>query len=437
MRTLFSDLITFICIILLAAGLTACGASSNEDDNDTPNTPDTNQGPSAVISATPTSGAVSLEVSVDASQSSDDQGIVSYQWDFGDGSVSELSMTTHTYNAVGDYVLALTVTDQEGAADSTSITIHVTSPQDSGDATIPAGVTHFDDFEYTLDRDSASDPTGVNNAFVNQGGWSYVKAVNITGSHNGYLYTVDAIPGYSGSFPGNNSTRVLAIEARPGSMGSQTDFYLQYGGDSATTDTVPANVWFQFWIYPNYYDDPADINDQLSTYDGRFKFIYPCKSTYPCTEGNLNWLYTLGYTTGEPHWANEDQRELYMTTVDPFNLYIDYQLAPDYNQFKLGQTDVGENLTPNRWTLVKIHIDTSTTSGSYEAWLKPLGGSWVKVAEWIDGETPDFSWIIPAEDVGGHRVLRMPTTIDDVDSWLYLDDFAMAISEEDLPVYSD
>jgi hypothetical protein len=126
-----------------------------------------------------------------------------------------------------------------------------------------------------------------------------------------------------------------------------------------------------------------------------------------------------------------------MTTVDPFNLYIDYQLAPDYNQFKLGQTNVGENLTPNRWTLVKIHIDTSTTSGSYEAWLKPLGGSWVKVAEWIDGVTPDFSWIIPADDVGGHRVLRMPTTINDVDSWIYLDDFAMATSEADLPVYSD
>jgi PKD repeat protein len=398
--------------------LTACGSSSN-DDNDTPNTPDTNQAPSAVISATPTSGAASLEVSVDASQSSDDQGIVGYEWDFGDGTVSQSSMTMHTYSTAGDYVLTLTVTDQEGEADSTSITIHVLSSQDNGDVTIPAGVTHFDDFEYTIDRDSNSDPTGVNNAFVSQGGWSYVKAVNISGSHNGYLYTVDTIPGYSGGFPGSDSTRVLAIEARPGSMGSQTDFYLQYGSDSAQENTIPADVWFQFWVYPNYYNDPADINDQLSTYDGRFKFIYPCKSTYPCTLGNLNWLYSLGHTTGEPHWANEDNRELYMTIVDPFNLYIDYQLAPDYNQFKLGQTDVDENLAPNRWTLVKIHIDTSTTSGSYEAWLKPLGGSWVKVAEWIDGVTPDFSWIIPEEDVGGHRVFRLPTTIDDMDSWIY------------------
>ena len=69
-------------------------------------------------------------------------------------------------------------------------------------------------------------------------------------------------PGYSGSFPGIDSTRVLAIEARPGSLGSQTDFYLQFGDENAPQGSVPADVWFQFWIYPNYYDDPAGINDQ-------------------------------------------------------------------------------------------------------------------------------------------------------------------------------
>jgi PKD repeat protein len=154
---------------------------------------DTNQGPSAVISATPTSGAASLVVSVDASQSSDDQGIVSYRWDFGDGSVSELSMTTHTYSTAGDYTLSLTVTDGVGAADSTSVTIHVTSPQDGGDVTIPVGVTHFDDFEYTLDRDSASDPTGVNNAFVSQGALAITRCLRMSGFSSGSIQTTMTI----------------------------------------------------------------------------------------------------------------------------------------------------------------------------------------------------------------------------------------------------
>ena len=38
---------------------------------------------------------------------------------------------------------------------------------------------------------------------------------------------------------------------------------------------------------------------RLSAYDGRFKFIYPCKGGYPCAQENLAWLYSLGHTTGE------------------------------------------------------------------------------------------------------------------------------------------
>jgi hypothetical protein len=87
----------------------------------------------------------------------------------------------------------------------------------------------------------------------------------------------------------------------------------------------------------------------------------------------------------------------------------------------------------------------STASGRYEAWLTPMGGTPVKVAEWIDGVTKDFSWRIPADTVGGYRVFRLPTTIgawgeranDNKDCWIYMDDFAMASSEEALPEYSE
>jgi hypothetical protein len=69
----------------------------------------------------------------------------------------------------------------------------------------------------------------------------------------------------------------------------------------------------------------------------------------------------------------------------------------------------------------------------------------VKVAEWIDGVTPDFSWKIPADKVGGYKTFRIPTTLghfgekakDNKDSWIYLDDFAMASSEDLLPKYPD
>ena len=163
------------------------------------------------------------------------------------------------------------------------------------------------------------------------------------------------------------------MEARPVTMGAQTDFYLQLGQEGGSSETIPGNVWFQFWIYTNHYDDPTDQNDQLSLFGGRFKCIYPCRGAYPCSEPNITWLNAMGSTSSEPFWVDSasDYRQLYLTTTDPYNVAMDYQLAADYNQYKLGQTDISENIRPNRWTLVKIHYDTSTTSGAYEAWLKP------------------------------------------------------------------
>ena len=434
-----------IATMLFVFGLGGCLEDASQDVVTETTAPDgtavvppptnSSEQPTAVISATPTSGVAALEVDADASQSSDNGTIVSYHWDFGDGNTSPTSNASNIYAQPGTYELTLTVTDDSNETDTTSTTIHVFESVDNGQVIVPQGLLFFDSFEYSVSRNNAADPSGTNNPFTAQGGWTRVKSENTTGSHNGYIYTTSTIPGYNGPFPGTNSNSVLAVESLPASMGSQTDFYLQYGDENAAANTVPGNVWFQFWIYSNNYDDPMNQNDQISQFDGRLKFIYPCNGPYPCQQGNISWLNCLGMTTGEPFWANEDSTELFMTTVDPYDLYIDYRAAPDWNRFKLGQTDVSENITPNRWTLVKIHYDTSSTSGVFEAWMKPIGGSWTKVSEWIDGQTPDFSWNIPVQDIGGHRVFRMPTTVDDFDSWLYLDDFAMATSESDLPVY--
>ena len=396
-------------------------------------TPGVNQAPNAVISADPVSGVASLTVNVNANQSTDDSGITSYRWNFGDGTQSQSPVTSHIYSTPGNYTVTLTVTDGAGLTDMASTVVHVFSSVDNSQVVVPGNVYFYDSFEYSVARNG--DPSTAYDTFVNQGGWEHVKGENMpNNSGKGYLYTVTQIPGYNGTFPGRNSNSVLAMESLPDSLGFQTDYYLQFG-NGQVANAVPGDIWFQFWIYPNRYDDPTNQNDQMSIFENRFKFIYPCDGGYPCQDGNIKWLNTLGFTTGEPFWANTDNTELFITTMDPYATEINYDLAPPYDAHKIGQTDVSENITPNRWTLVKIHYDTSTTSGTFEAWLKPMGGSWVKVAEWIDGVTPNFSWDVPAGEVGGHRMFRMPTTVDDHDSWIYMDDFAMATTEADLPVY--
>jgi len=337
------------------------------------------------------------------------------------------------------------------------VTAQERAPAEAATAEPAAGgrLIFYDGFEYEVKRDERN----AKPAFITEGKWSVVKSQNQRGKGLGYLYTVERIPGYTGVFPGRNSKRVLAIEARSKTFKSQTDFYLQYGNGRGPNDQVPGNVWFQFWMYTNYYDDPEDKEDQLSGYGGG-KFIYPSPDgnypTYPL------WLFCLSNSS---HVLLKGQEKAYFAKARPQDMlmqvtsvgvegkkpnrrgvvYAQIKRTQPYNRWKMGQTSLDEQIVANRWTLVKLHFDTSKTSVGWEAWLRPMGGKWVKVAEWIDGVTPDFSWKIPEKKVGGHRVFRMPTTNggwgerakNNMDSWRYMDDFAMATSEETLPKYPE
>jgi PKD repeat protein len=54
--------------------------------------------------------------------------IVSYDWDFNDGTSGSGATPSHTYGAAGSYNVILTVTDDDGASDSTSLTVSPTEP---------------------------------------------------------------------------------------------------------------------------------------------------------------------------------------------------------------------------------------------------------------------------------------------------------------------
>jgi parallel beta-helix repeat protein len=74
--------------------------------------------PVAALTVTPASGAAPLPVTADASASTDDHGIVSYRFDFGDGSPvvgpQPGATATHTYGAAGTFTVTVTVTDTAG-----------------------------------------------------------------------------------------------------------------------------------------------------------------------------------------------------------------------------------------------------------------------------------------------------------------------------------
>lgn len=99
-----------------------------DDDDDDDETVE-NEAPIAVADATPSSGGAPLKVSFKGSNSSDDSNIVSYTWNFKDGTSDSSPDPTHTYTTLGVYEAELTVKDDEGLSTTDFVTITVTDEQ--------------------------------------------------------------------------------------------------------------------------------------------------------------------------------------------------------------------------------------------------------------------------------------------------------------------
>lgn len=94
----------------------------------------------------------------DASQDPDGE-IVKWLWDFGDGSTSDIQTPSHRYADDGEYVVKLTVTDDDGAEASTSQTITVSNVAPTANFNYtPEKPTDADIIKFTTDV--FSDPDG-------------------------------------------------------------------------------------------------------------------------------------------------------------------------------------------------------------------------------------------------------------------------------------
>ncbi len=143
-------------------------------------------------------------IDFDASESYDPDGsILSYFWNFGDGTTGNGVLVQHSYSQDGKYVVTLTVTDSEGAANATSATKTVQEQPSQPPNQVPvASFTESDETVYVeesinFDASGSYDPDGsivsyswdfgdgttatgvtVSNAYIHAG--SYTMTLTVT-----------------------------------------------------------------------------------------------------------------------------------------------------------------------------------------------------------------------------------------------------------------
>lgn len=196
--------------------------------------------PTAIIEATPSNGNLPLTVNFNGTGSSPD--ISSYQWDFGDGTSSNLANPAHIYASAGTYTASLTVQNPIGS--DTKTTTIIVDPVNSPNASFTTSVTG-------LLANFTSTSTGT----INQWQWNFGdgSAIVSTGapgdtSHTyatagTYVVTLLAIGPLGTSTSSQTITvgnpPVAAINASPLSGAIPLDVTF----NSASTGTIDTYYW--------------------------------------------------------------------------------------------------------------------------------------------------------------------------------------------------
>ncbi len=203
-----------------------------------------------------TVSCVNLACTFDASASTDDRGIVSYQWLLGNGQAASGKTFTYSYPTTGTYLVRLTVQDVLGQSAATTKTAVVTCPLPSisaqpasraiygGQSTtlsVTANGTSYQWYQGTAP--STTSPVGTNSSTLTVTLWGtasyWVKVTNSCGSTNSTTATVTVCtqPGIA-TQPASQTiasgyTATLSVAA----SGTGPFSYQWYEGLSGTTTT--------------------------------------------------------------------------------------------------------------------------------------------------------------------------------------------------------
>ncbi len=175
--------------------------------------------PAAVIQINPESPTLGQQVTFNASESIDEDGVIrSYQWNLGNG-YSPTNITASTvYNYSGTYIISLTVTDDEGAKGyatqilsisdnqdpTASFSFEPQSPKENEVVTFNAATSSDPDgfisrFSWDFGDGASGNGSVVQHRYQNAG--SYLVSLKVTDNHNGTHTIIKDIQVMQGGIP--------------------------------------------------------------------------------------------------------------------------------------------------------------------------------------------------------------------------------------------
>ena len=248
-----------------------------------------NLSPVASFTATPTTTTVGSPIALSAAGSSDPDGtIVSYAWNFGDGTTGSGVTASKSYASAGNYTITLTVTDDDGATASTTRSVTITAvnqpPTASFTATPPTTTVGS---PIALSAAASSDPDGSITAYAwNFGDGTTGSGVSASKSYSAAgTYTVTLTVTDNGGLTGSSSTTVTvtpggggttvvwvedALPARAVTAGTEPFTWVTgnpapYSGAKAHQSKVAAGTHQHYFVGANP-RFPIGVGDRLFTY---------------------------------------------------------------------------------------------------------------------------------------------------------------------------
>lgn len=315
-----------------------------------------NQVPIAQFQATPLIGAAPLNVSFNASQSSDPDGDpLTYTWDFGDGNVGSGVAPNHTYQSTGTFTVKLTVSDGQASTDafvSVFVSSGNTAPIASFTATPTSGTSPL---LVNFDASGSSDPDNDPLTYT----WTFGDGTSGSGvspSHtyqNGGVYTA-TLTVSDGSASTSSTTTITVIAPNQGPTAAFTanpttgEAPLAVSFDASTSSDPENDPLTYSWAFgdgnngtgvsPDHsYLNPGTYTVTLTVSDGEFSDQATTVINALVPNLGPTAAFTATPTTGDAPLAVSFDAS---TSSDPENDPLTYSWA-------FGDGNTGTGVSPN------------------------------------------------------------------------------------------